>query len=56
MQKELYNNILSLLTNHDSFEISFTPAWKGYETRSNDADSEMVENIEEWFYVGLLPK
>lgn len=50
MQKELCNNILSLLTNHDSFEISFTPAWKGYDTRSTDADSEMVENIEEWFY------
>ena len=50
MQKEIYNNILSFLTNQESFEISFTPAWKGYETRSTDADSDMVENIEEWFY------
>jgi hypothetical protein len=50
MQNELYNNILSFLTNQDSFAISFTPAWKGYETSSTDADSDIVENIEEWFY------
>jgi hypothetical protein len=50
MRQVVYNNILSFLNNHESFEIHFTPGWKGYETRSNDGDSEMVENIEEWFY------
>ena len=43
MMHSVYDKILSALTNQASFEISFTPAWKGYETRSTDADSEMVE-------------
>ncbi len=50
MKKELYNNILSFLSTRESFTISFTPAWKGYETTSKDTDKEMVENIEEWFH------
>ena len=41
---------MSFLTNHDSFEISFTPAWKGYEIRSSNADIVLDENIEEWFH------
>ena len=50
MRQEIYNDIILYLAIRESFEISFTPAWKGYETSSTDSDSEMVENIEEWFY------
>ena len=50
MKQEIYNDIISCLAICEPFEISFTPAWKGYETRSSDVESEMVENIEEWFY------
>lgn len=50
MQKELYNNILSFLTNHESFEIHFTPGWKGYDINSYDLDSKLEGEISEWFY------
>ncbi len=50
MKQKLYNNILSFLSTRESFTVSFSSAWKGYETTSNDTDNEMVENIQEWFY------
>jgi hypothetical protein len=37
MNQKVHGNILSVLAEQASFGISFTPAWKVYETRSNDA-------------------
>ena len=50
MNQAVHSKILSALTHLVSFEISFTPAWKGFEIRSINADSVLVENIEEWFH------
>jgi hypothetical protein len=50
MNQKVYSNILSVLTHQASFEIHFTPGWKGYEIRSEDINSDLVESITEWFY------
>jgi len=50
MKQELYNDIISYLAIHESFEMHFTPGWKGHDIRSEDLNDDLVESISEWFY------
>jgi 2C-methyl-D-erythritol 2,4-cyclodiphosphate synthase len=50
MRQEIYNDIISYLAIRESFEIHFTPGWKGYDINSYDVDSKLEDEISEWFY------
>lgn len=38
------------MADHDSFEISFTSVWKGYEIESKELDNNLVKEFGKWFH------
>lgn len=54
MNEALYKNILTLLTNQTSSEISFTSVWKGYEIESKEMDNDLVKEIGNWFHEAFI--